>query len=90
MIGLTIVFIVMFAVALLPVGFYIWQKKQIAELAPGQRFVFSNEEANPFLDDKSVYTIVEIRNGWVRSRRGESLSIDRKASDFVYLMTKID
>lgn len=90
MIGATIFFILLLAMIATPVVMYINAKRKIAALAPGQRFTSLHQAGNPWTDESDVYTIVEVKNGWVRSTRGGTLAFDRTELEFVNSMIKID
>ena len=70
MIGLTILFIVFMFLITVPIWFYVQKCKKINSLAVGQRFVHSFRKADPWADDWQVYTILELKNGWVRFAYG--------------------
>ena len=73
MVGLTIMFTFMFTfmfIITVLILFYVQKRKAINSLAVGQRFVYSFRKDDPWANDSEVYTILELKNGWVRFAYG--------------------
>ncbi len=88
MIGLTLLFLLVVGICVLFIVLHIRERNAIKALAVGQRFVYRGKNGDPWTEDKDVDTIVDIKNGWVRTSY-RSIFVNYKAKDFVEWYVKI-
>ena len=88
MIGLTLLFLLVVGICVLFIVLHIQERNAIKALAVGQRFVLRGKNGDPWTEDKDVDTIIEIKNGWVRTSY-RSIFVSYKAKYFVEWYVKI-
>lgn len=89
MVGLTLLFILFVLIIGIPIWFFLAERRKINSLAVGQRFVSSFREADPWADERDVYTILEIKNGWVKAKMGDYPMRAESAKQWVEFKVKI-
>lgn len=88
MIGLTLLFLLVVGICVLFIVLHIRERNAIKALAVGQRFVSHRHNGDPWTDNENVDTIVDIKDGWVRTSY-RSIFVTYKAKDFVNWYVKI-
>lgn len=101
MIFKTLAFIIVIAITVYVIYLHMDGKKQydarIKSIKPGKVYCFRGDESDPWLDDTDLYTVLEIRNGWVRYANGVHTNLSavfsirrRRLTEFDSLYTEYD